>query len=316
VSTGTRQAPSIERVPLTRFLAPRYWGLWVMLAMARSVTVLPIRWQHRLGAWLGRMAVPWFSLRREIARRNLAACFPQLSTAEIDELVREHFENLGIALFETPTCWWASWERLYKLARPEGLEHLEAARARGKGVILYTAHFTSLEMGARLMCQYTPLHVMYRRHDNPLFQEMLKRTRASHAEKIFERTDVRSLVRSLRANKVVWFAPDQAPRGSQDTTLAPFFGVPAVTNTSTARLARLTGAAVVPYFPERMEDGSYRLIISPALEDFPTGDDTADATRLNALIETHALRRPATYLWIHRRFKARPPEYPDFYADL
>lgn len=305
-----------RQTPFTRFLGPRYWGLWLTFGVAWLASLLPIRVQHRLGVWLGRHAVPLFRFRREVARRNIAACFPELDARQVDALVREHFENLGIALLETPTCWWSADARLKALARPEGMAHLEQALARGRGVLLVTAHFTSLEMGARLMTQLTPLHVMYRRHENPLMQEMLQRTRGAHAEHIFQRTDVRSLVRSLRANKAVWFAPDQAPRSVHDRVLAPFFGVPALTNTSTARLARLTGAAVVPYFPERMADGSYRLVIGPALADFPSGDDVADAARINALIEAHARRLPATYLWIHRRFKGRPPEYPDLYEDL
>jgi KDO2-lipid IV(A) lauroyltransferase len=313
-SPPRRAAP--QKTPFTHFLAPRYWGLWSVLISARLLSLLPVRMQHRVGAWLGRVGVRFFVHRREIARRNLAACFPELDEQSIDALVREHFENLGIALFETPTCWWSSDKRIEPLGEAEGVEHLERALEKGKGVILLTAHFTCLEMGARLMCRYTPLHVMYRRHDNPLMQEMLQRTRAAHAEHIFDRNDVRSLIRSLKRNKAVWFAPDQKPVGHHDSVLAPFFGVQALTNTSPARLARLTGAAVVPYFPERTADGRYRLHIGEALNDFPTGDDVADAARINALIEAHARRAPASYLWIHRRFKGRPPEYPDLYAGL
>ncbi len=302
--------------PLTRFLGPRYWGLWVLIAGARLLSLLPMALQRLLGRTLGRIGYYAFPFRRAIARRNLQACFPQADDAHIDRLLREHFQHLGIALFEIPTCWWAPDHRLLTLAEPVGLEHLQAGLAQGRGVVLLTAHFTCLEMGARLMCAYTPLHVMYRRHDNPLLQEMIRRTRGAHAEKIIERTDIRSLVRSLRANKAVWFAPDQTPRGGRDDVLAPFFGVPAVTNTATSRLAKLTGATVVPYFPERTADGRYRLIIGPPIEDFAEDDEVTGATRMNALIEEHARRNPSTYLWIHRRFKNRPDSLADLYAGL
>jgi KDO2-lipid IV(A) lauroyltransferase len=306
----------VERAPLYRFVAPRYWRAWTILALMRLVYVLPLRVQRALGARAGRLALRFLRERPEIARRNLAACFPEMSAADRETLLTRHFESLGIALFETALVWWAPDARLRDLARPEGLEHLHAALARGKGALMLSAHFTCLEMGARLLCLYTRLHVMYRAHENPLWEEILRRGRDAHAEKVIRRQDVRTLVRSLRNNKAVWFAPDQAPRMSKDAALVPFFHEDAVTNTSTSRIAEITGAPVLPYFPERLPDGRYRLIIGAPLENFPSGDRAADAARFNRLIEARAREVPEQYLWIHRRFKGRPPPYPDLYAGL
>src|SRR5262245_32749142 len=277
-----------ERTPLYRFLAPRYWRAWVILAFMRLVYMLPLGTQRALGARAGRLALRLLNERPEIGRRNLAVCFPEMSEAEREALLVRHFESLGIAVVETAVVWWAPDSRLRDLAQPEGLEHLHAALARGKGALMLSAHFTCLEMGARLLCLYTPLHVMYRAHENPLWEEILRRGRDRHAEKVIRRQDVRTLIRSLRDNKAVWFAPDQAPRMSKDTALVPFFHEDAVTNTSTSRIAEITGAAVLPYFPERLADGRYRLIIGAPLEDFPGADYMADAARLNRLIEARA----------------------------
>jgi KDO2-lipid IV(A) lauroyltransferase len=309
-------ARPVERTPLYRYVAPRYWRIWIILGLMRLVYLLPLRAQRVLGTRAGRLALRVLHERPEIARRNIAACLPELDSAQREALLERHFESLGIAVFETAVVWWASDERLRSLARPEGLEHLHAALARGRGALLLSAHFTCLEMGARLLCLYTPLHVMYRAHENPLWEEVLRRGRDRHAEKVIRRQDVRTLIRSLRENKAVWFAPDQAPRVKKDTALVPFFHELAVTSTSTSRIAALTGAAVLPYFPERLPDGSYRVIIGAPLENFPSDDHAADAARFNALIEARVRQVPEQYLWIHRRFKGRPPPHPDLYAGI
>jgi KDO2-lipid IV(A) lauroyltransferase len=97
--------------------------------------------------------------------------------------------------------------------------------------------------------------------------------------------------------------------------MVQFFHLPAATNTATSRLARMTGAAVLPYFPERLPGSSgYRMVIQPMLENFPTDDAAADARRFNELIEEQVRRVPAQYLWIHRRFKGLTAEYPNYYA--
>jgi KDO2-lipid IV(A) lauroyltransferase len=125
--------------------------------------------------------------------------------------------------------------------------------------------------------------------------------------------DLRGLLRAFKRGQAVWYAPDQN-HGLRNSVFAPFFGVPACTLAATSRLAALSGAAVVPYFPRRLPGAAgYEIVILPALDDFPGADPVADAARINALLENHIRQAPEQYLWVHRRFKTRPPGESGFY---
>lgn len=306
---------SSERVSLWNFAGPKYWPVWLGLALARLGSLLPYGLQLAIGRALGRLMYPVAGKRAKIARRNIELCFPDMPPDEVEALVRAHFASLGIAILETAMCWWAPDERLRKIMRVEGGEHLQAALSRGKGAIMLSAHFTTLEMGARLLSMTTPLQAMYRRHRNPLFEEIMRRGREQRAEKAIPRKDVRAMIRALKNNQPVWYAPDQS-LGTRFTAIVPFFSEPCITNTATSRIAKMSGAPVLPFFQERLPgtDG-YRILIGRPLENFPSGDDEADAARFNQLIESHVRRVPDQYLWVHRRFKGRPPPHPDPYAE-
>jgi len=310
MTDATKHPESLAR----RFLAPRYWPTWLGLGALRALAMLPFAWQVRIGAALGHLALCFSSHRVHVTRVNLDLCFPELDAAQRHALLIKHFESLGIGMLETALSWWSAPGRLRRLTQIEGLEHLHAALAHGKGVILLSAHFTTLEIGGRLLAQHAPFHVMYREHKNALFEAVMKQARERHYEKAIERSDIRGMLRSLKANQPVWYAPDQN-YGREHSTFVPFFGIPASTITATSRLARMSGAAVVPFFQERVEGGmGYRLRLQPALENFPSDDIEEDTRRVNAVIEAEIRRVPDQYLWTHRRFKTRPPGEADVYA--
>jgi KDO2-lipid IV(A) lauroyltransferase len=153
----------------------------------------------------------------------------------------------------------------------------------------------------------TPFHVLYREHKNPVIERVMRNARIRNYERAISRGDLRAMLRSLRSNTPVWYAPDQ-DHGSNHSTFVPFFGIPAATITATSRLTRTSGAAVVPFIPTRLADGTgYRLTLYPALEHFPGASPEADAGRINAFLEARIREQPAQYLWVHRRFKTRPP---------
>lgn len=266
-------------------------------------TRLPWRRQLALGRILGHLALHLAARRRAITETNLALCFPETDAHARRRLLIEHFESLGIGLVELPSAWWLSDRRLPRPVDVEGLDHLDQALARGRGVLLLTAHFTTLEIGARLLALYRPVTAVYRPHENPVLDRVIRRGRARRSTGIIERGDLKGLLRALRGGAIVWFAPDQAYLGAHSVEV-PFFGVPAPTNTATSRIARASGAPILPFFVERLPgSGGYRLRIEPPLADFPGGDPAADAARVNAVLEAGIRRVPAQYLWSHDRFK-------------
>jgi Kdo2-lipid IVA lauroyltransferase/acyltransferase len=292
---------------------PSYWPTWIALGILRVFEPLPFPVLVALGTLIGTLIVRLPLSFVRIARRNLELCLPELTAEERERLLRQHFRSLGIGMFETAMSWWSSDERIRKLARLEGTEHLEAALARGRGAILLSAHFTTLEIGARALCARVAASVMYRPTRNVVLEHFLMRLRGKQAKRAIPRDDVRTLISALKANEPVWYAPDQSYR-KKGAEMVPFFNIPAATNTATSRLARMTGAAVLPYFPERLPGArGYRMVIQPMLENFPTEDQVADARRFNGLIEAQVRHVPAQYLWIHRRFKGLTADYPDYY---
>ncbi|WP_353572960.1 LpxL/LpxP family Kdo(2)-lipid IV(A) lauroyl/palmitoleoyl acyltransferase, partial [Candidatus Albibeggiatoa sp. nov. BB20] len=265
------------------------------------------------GRQLGHIAYRLAKRRRKIAAINLDLCFPELTDSERQQLLIQHFESLGIGLLEMVIAWWVADKKLVHLGQLDGLEHLDAALARGKGVILLSAHFTPLEMGSRFLTQKAKIHGTYRPHENPVIEFFMKRSRETHAEKAISRDAIRDMIRSLKQNKPVWFAVDQN-FGHKNSVFARFFNIPAATNTATARLAKMTGAAVIPFFVRRLPNAQgYQVILQPALENFPTGNNVVDAEIVNNLIERQIRQAPEQYLWAHRRFKDRPDGEQRFY---
>jgi KDO2-lipid IV(A) lauroyltransferase len=290
------------------FLHPRYWLLWLGFALLWLLAQLPYSVLLLLGRGLGRVMLRVATSRRHIVTRNLELCFPELSPAQREQLLRRNFESTAIAFFEMAMSWWWPKARLRKLAHVEGLEHLQQAQAAGQGVILMAVHFTTLEIGASLLGQLHTIDGMYREHDNPLFDYVQRHSRERHNldATAVERDDVRGMLKVLRAGRAIWYAPDQ-DYGRKQSIFVPLFGVMAATVTATTKFARLGRALVVPFTQERLADGSgYRLVIHPPLENFPGESEEADCLRINQWVESVVSANPAQYLWAHRRFKTRP----------
>ena len=268
--------------------------------------------------WLGRrlgglvMRVP--SARRHIAETNIALCFPELDAEAQRRLVDQNLRDIGLMLVEFALGWMGSEKKIASIPIViEGLEHLEQARARGQGVLLVGGHFSHLELCARLVSQRIRISGMYRKMDSAVFEWAVLRARLDYATTMFDKDDLRGTVKYLRSGGTLWYAPDQDMR-SKDSVFVPFFGVPAATITATHHLARLSGAAVIPFFHRRLPDGAgYALRLGAPLEHVPSADALADTAQVNSCIEQMVRDSPEQYLWVHKRFKSRPEGQPTLY---
>jgi Kdo2-lipid IVA lauroyltransferase/acyltransferase len=297
-----------------RLLAPRYWATWAGLGLLRTVALLPFPLVVRLGTALGRLLRHSPVRFVRTARRNLELCFPELSEVQRARLLDRHFASLGIALLEIPLAWWSTPAQLARLVRVEGAEHLQAALARGKGAIVLTAHFTPMELAGRALASVHPVKFLYRPTKNEALAYALQRFRVGYGSEGIPRDDIRGFIGALKRNECVWYAPDQSYR-KKGAEMVRLFGIPAATNTLTSRLARMTGASVLPYFLQRLPDAQgYRAVIHPPLDDFPSDSAAEDAERFNRMIEAQVRLAPEQYLWIHRRFKGLSQDYPDYYG--
>ena len=297
-----------------RLLAPWHWPAWLGLSVIWLVARLPWALALRLGAALGGPLRVLAASRRRVAERNLALCFPERSQAERTRLLHENFADMGRMFIEFALSWMASDRNFRRIPyRVDGLEHLQAVQAQGRGVLLVGGHFSHLELCARLVAQQLPLAGLYREHGSPVFEWAIKRRRLRYAQAMFGRKELRATVRHLKRGGALWYAPDQDMRG-KDSVFAPFFGIPASTITATHHLARLSGAAVIAFAHRRLPGSEgYAISLSPPLPDFPSADEVADTARINALIEAAARAAPTQYLWLHKRFKTRPPGEPPLY---
>ena len=288
------------------FLHPKYWLLWLGLGLLWLTVQLPYALLRHLAKVVGWVLYLIAGKRRRIIQRNLALCFPELSFAERQRLVRQNFSEMGMALFEMAMSWWWPKPRLAKLLTVQGLEHLQQAAANQQGVILMAAHRTSLEIGAALLGQLHTIDGMYRQHKNPLFDYVQRQGRERHNAdaSAIERDDVRGMLKVLRKGRAIWYAPDQ-DYGRKQSLFVPLFGIPAATVTATSKFAKLGKAIVIPMRQARTEHG-YSITIEPPLTDFPGADDYADCLRINQWVESVIKEHPEQYLWAHRRFKTRP----------
>ena len=305
-----------DRKPLSSYRAPRYWPIWFAMGLLRLVCLLPHRLALAIGRMLGRLAHAIGGSRVAIVRRNLELCFPELSASELDDLTRAHFKALGMSVIEMGLGRWASIRHLKSITRLIGVEHLLDALATGRGVILLAAHFTTLEISGRVLADAVPpFDAVFRKNRSEFMTELQRSGREVSADNTIEKRDIKKMVRSLRNNRAVWYAPDQSynRKGSE---VIEFFGVPSMHTTATSTLARLGDALVVPFFPRRLEDSTYELILLPALDAFPSDDPVTDTKRYVDILEDHVRSCPEQYFWIHRKFKDLPDGYPDYYADL
>jgi KDO2-lipid IV(A) lauroyltransferase len=316
-SRGTREGAAAEGTarPARRNPLVRLARAIILYVTLRPLVLLPLRFQLAVGRAIGRLGARLAKRPKRIVRRNLELCFPERSPGEIDDLVRRHFESLGMSVVEMAFAWWASGSRLRACTRVTGLEHYERARAAGRSILLLSAHFAATELGGVVLGLNVPgMHAVYRSFDqNPLADALTREGRLRSLGGLVERDDVPGMLRVLRAKTPLWFASDHLVRADKRSVLIPFFGIPCVVHGAVLDLVRLSNACVIPVVPFRVEGARYVVEIGPPLENFPTGDRAADMSRIMGVIEEWIRRAPEQYTWVWKRFAKRPESYPDLY---
>ncbi|MDH2915983.1 MAG: lipid A biosynthesis acyltransferase [Gallionella sp.] len=274
---------------------------------------LPFRVLVAIGNGLGTMLYRLAAKRRRIGDINLKLCFPDMRSAMREALLREHFKMFMRGLVERCILWWSSAERISSLIRVEGVEHFEAIQ--GQPAILLTPHFVGMDAGGQWIAQQTDTVCMYANQRSVYLTRLLleKRARFRNQYLYSRQQGLRPILKGMRDSMPFIYPPDQ-DQGVKDGAFIPFFGVPAATMTSVSRIAKMTGAKVVPSITRVLPGGAgYVLTFYPAWENFPSGDDIADARRMNEFIEQRILEMPEQYFWLHKRFKTRPEGEESFY---
>ena len=248
---------------------------------------------------------------RRIARRNLelAGYAPDRRDALVDGVFHS-IARLMVTLARLPRM---TRGNIGEWIRYEGLEHFEEAKRRGHGVLFATAHFGNWELSAFAHGLLTePMNVVVRPLDNPRIDGLVESRRQLSGNRLITKWDsARAILRALKANEAVGILMDQNS-SLQEGVFVNFFGVPACANATFARIAARTGAAVIPGFAIWLEsEQRYVLRFYPPME--MSGDAAAETARLNGLLEEIIRQYPDQWLWIHRRWKTRPPGEPALY---
>ncbi|MDP2830395.1 MAG: lipid A biosynthesis acyltransferase [Sulfuricellaceae bacterium] len=268
---------------------------------------LPLRLLAPIGRGIGGLLYLLGRERRRVARTNLRLCFPEMLEPDREKRVRAHFRAFGQSLLDRGILWWSSEARLRRLVSIEGLEHYEAVQ--GRPCVWLAPHFVGLDMGGVRLTADHPLVSMYSRQKNKVIDDLLlhARTRFNPSIMVSRQEGLKPVIKALKQGLPFYYLPDM-DFGARDAAFVPFFGVDAATVTALPRLARITGAAVVPAVTRQLPGGKgYIIRLYPAWENFPSGDDVADTVRMNQFIEERVREMPEQYFWLHKRFKTRPP---------
>lgn len=294
------------------FLCPRYWPIWLLFFVLRLLNFLPYQIKMALGKWSGRFIKLIAFKRRKTASANLHIAFPEKQPHEIENLLTDHFESLGISIFETLIVWSGNYRNNPQLCFErslvdyEGLDHLKSAQERGKGIIFLGAHFSNAEMMGMFLNLQADFSPVYRPHNNSLIDYLITQNRSNHqAENHYihpiAKQNVKQMVKVLKQGQNLWFLPDQRYR-AKGHILVPFFNKPAKSNPATSKLARMTGAVVLPITLKRHHNNRYTFTFWPIIDNFPSGNDYKDTLRLHRLYENQIQSNPAQYLWVHNRW--------------
>ncbi|WP_250656071.1 lysophospholipid acyltransferase family protein [Alkalimarinus coralli] len=286
---------------------PALWPTWIVVFILFCISLLPLSTKLSLGEKLGKLLHKKLKSRAKVTRKNIAACFPELSDEEQARLIEDTFISCSKGFMETTHVWWRDVQPMVDNLTIIGHEHLLEAQKRGKGILLLSGHFTIFDLALPLIgSQLHKPGYMYRPNDNPVIDRMIEKGRRRHCDiQGFSKRNLRGMIKYIKEGGSVWYAADQ-DFGRHSTEFVDFFGVNTACISAPSWIARETDASVLVVSQFRLPNGKYEIAFSPILENFGK-DDAKDAQEWNAYLEAEIRRHPDQYLWLHKRFKTRKP---------
>lgn len=296
-------APQFE----LRFLAPKFWPTWLGVIILYVLSWLPLFVLKQIGRLLGRLLAVATKKRVAIAKRNLELCFPEWDEQKRAEVLNANLTHAGMAILETAIGWWWPDWRVKNISEVEGYQYVEAALNKNKGILVYATHNMSLELGCRIAGLTNPAVAFYRKHNNPLMEYLQYHGRARSNKYMIHKRDVKGMIQALNDGEISYYLPDQ-DYGRNRCEFVPFFAVKDTATTTGSLLFADAADCEILFISSLVTDSGYKIKFYPGLEDFPSGDDKQDVTRINQQVEKMILEAPEQYLWMHKRFKTRPNE--------
>ncbi|MDP9645520.1 MULTISPECIES: lipid A biosynthesis lauroyl acyltransferase [Paraburkholderia] len=289
-------------------------GARLAIGLLKLFALLPYGLIARLGDGLGWLLYQIPSRRKRIVHINLNLCFPQWSDERREEVAQKHFRHAIRSYLERSVQWFGSARKLEKLIQLDSA--IDLTDPNLPPTLFLGFHFVGIEAGS-IFLNYSLKRrcgSLYQPMSNPELEEVAKAARARFGADMASRADsARIVLRWLRERKPVMLGADM-DYGARNSTFVPFFGVPTCTLTAVGRLSKVGHAQVVPFIGEVLPDyKGYRLKVFKPWDNYPTGDDEADARRMNAFLEEQIPLMPEQYYWVHKRFKTRPPGVPSVY---
>jgi len=297
----------------TNFIHPKYFPTWILILLMRTGVFIPFRLQVFFGKIIGKLIYPFMTELRKTAYSNISNCFPEKKQSQVTLLVKQHFEAIGISLFETANAYYANDKKIKKILTINNEQYFTEALKKEGGIILLCSHFMPLMLGSRALLIKHTIANIYRPQNNQLFDQAMVRGYVKNGAVMIKNTDTRSIMKAIRNSLPIWYAPDQ-DLGKNNSIFAPLFGIQTATASATSRLAKNNNTRVIPYSFIRVKDG-YEMSFNKPLKNYPSGDAIKDATKTNQILEKQILKNPEQYLWIHRRFKTRPEGEKNFYSE-
>ena len=297
----------------TNFIHPKYFPTWILILLMRIGVFIPFRLQVFFGKIIGKLIYPVMTELRKTAYSNISNCFPEKKQPQVKQLVKQHFEAIGISLFETANAYYANDKKIKNILTIKNEQYFTEALKKEGGIILLCSHFMPLMLGSRALLIKHTIANIYRPQNNQLFDQVMVKGYVKNGAVMIKSTDTRSIMKAINNSLPIWYAPDQ-DLGINNSIFAPFFGIQTATASATSRLANNNNTRVIPYSFIRTKHG-YEMSFDKPLKNYPSGDAIKDASKTNNILEKQILKNPEQYLWIHRRFKTRPKGEESFYSE-